>query len=369
MPSAGGARNDLHISESGFREDGLWYEAALPARPLSPYAAAGFQLSPPPHVGENDGVDLRGRAQDVVGHGLCGDDVPLQGRLRASAGPSRSASAAPGLSAGLPPWTAPEMRYPYPLSLYGTQPPPIRLPPPPHRGASLSAARKKRAIPESHGAAEMTDGQVHPPVVGGQPVPATGFSQSAAHEKPAHPASRGVAGKPQSQVPPSAVAKKAKQLKKVKTAEEKLETLSTDLKALTKEWMACKGELVTVHSLLATLTRQVNASLENSDHVLDIVRHMAEKPPVAEPPVGAASVAQPQLVKPPPSARAQASLTMRWFKSLKVRFRSVHCLLSLCLDTVVPGSMWCLGVCFATPLTVACAALGFPTLHWDCERL
>lgn len=84
MPSAGGARNDLHISESGFREDGLWYEAALPARPLSPYAAAGFQLSPPPHVRENDGVDLRGRAQDVVGHGLCGDDVPLQGRLRAS---------------------------------------------------------------------------------------------------------------------------------------------------------------------------------------------------------------------------------------------------------------------------------------------
>lgn len=162
-----------------------------------------------------------------------------------------------------------------------------------------------------------------------QPAPLTGFSQVAALEKPANHASVGVADKPESQVPPHPVGRKGKHPKKVKTAEEKLDALSTDFKALTKEWIACKGELITVRSMLATLTGPVNVCLENGVHVLDVVRHMAERPSHVEPPVDAAAVAPPHPVERPRSVRAQARLTMRWFKSLKVRVNSVYCSVSL----------------------------------------
>ncbi|KAK1870098.1 hypothetical protein I4F81_012560 [Pyropia yezoensis] len=144
----------------------------------------------------------------------------------------------------------------------------------------------------------------------------------AALEKPANHASVGVADKPESQVPPHPVGRKGKHPKKVKTAEEKLDALSTDFKALTKEWIACKGELITVRSMLATLTGPVNVCLENGVHVLDVVRHMAERPSHVEPPVDAAAVAPPHPVERPRSVRAQARLTMRWFKSLKEAFMS-----------------------------------------------
>lgn len=289
-------------------------------------------MSPPSHIAVGAEMDASGCRQDVDKHGLFDDDEPIQGRLGTSSGPPRSASAASGPSACFSPWTAPKLRDADPLSLYGAQLPPCHLHPAPPRGASRAAVLKQPALRTRRGAPdepEQEGNQVPPSSVLRQPAPLTGFSQSAAPEKPANYASGGVADQPESQVPPPAAGRKGKHPKKVKTAEERLDALSTDLKALTKEWMACKGELITVRSMLATLTGQVNVGLENDGHVLDVVRYMAERPSQVEPPVGAAAVAPSQPVERPRSVRAQARLTMRWFKSLKVRVSSVYYSVSL----------------------------------------
>lgn len=285
LPSTGGVRDVLRPAESGHSGDGSWNDAALPARSVSPYAPEGLLLSPPPDVGEDPGIDVGRSRHSALGHGQSDDDIPLHQRLWAPADLCRSESAAPGPSAGWPPWTAPEMADPDPLSLYGSKLPPRRPTP---------AVRTR--------AARLPD-----------------------RTRPENPAPLALAAGAGSQVPSATAGKKGKSTKKVKTADEKRDTISTDLKALTKEWMACKGELVTVCSMLATLMGQVNVGVENGGHVLDVVKHIAEKPSMAALPVDAAAVGRPTPEERPRSARAQARDTMRWFKSLKVRLWSVTC--------------------------------------------
>lgn len=285
LPSTGGVRDVLLPAESGHSGDGLWNDAALPAWSVSPYVPEGLLLSPPHDVGEDPGIDVGKSRPSVLGHGQSDDNIPLHERLRAPADLSCSESAAPGPSARWPPWTAPEMADPDPLSLYGSQLPPRRPTPVVRTRAARLPDRTRPEIPEPLALAAGAGSQVHLAVAG----------------------------------------KKGKSTKKVKTADEKLDTISTDLKALTKEWMACKGELVTVRSMLATLTGQVNVGVENGGHVLDVVKPIAEKPSMAALPVDAAAVGRPKPEERPRSARAQARDTMRWFKSLKVRLWSATC--------------------------------------------
>lgn len=287
-----GHHGALRPAESPGRGDDLREIAAPPARSLSPYATPRRALSPPRYVGESAGIDASGDGQDEVGCGMSDDDLPLQQRLWASARPLCSLSATPGPSAGLPPWSAPELGGPNPLPLFGS------LPPPPRR------------VPA------QDKGRMRPP----------------ADARPTSPVSRAVADGPATQEPPPAAGGRTKRAKKVKTTDEKLDALSSDFKALMREWTACKGELVTVRSMLATLTGQVNAGVENGGHVLAVVKHIAEKPSTAVLPVKAAPVAPPTPAERPRSFKAQARLTMRWFKSLKVRGGSVSC--PVCLSHI-----------------------------------
>lgn len=271
-------------ADTSLRDGSLIEDYARPDRSLSSYAASGLLLSPPRHVGEDSGMNPSARGRELLGHELSDDDVPLQRRMRAASAPRCSASAEPGASAGFPPWTAPETGDPSPLSMYGSQ---------------LPSRRARSLLLGSPRSPERRQQVLLPPPV-----------------------------------------RKHKRTKKVKTTEEKLDTLSADLKALTKEWTACKGELVTVRTMLTTLTGQVHAVVETGGHVLNVVQHIADKPSKATLPVDAAPVPQPRPQARPWSCRTQARMTMRWFKPLKEAFMSryrIDTLEGMDMDTVYRG--------------------------------
>lgn len=348
--STAGSQDVLRPAESGQREGGFLHDdAARPARSDSPYAAAGLLLSPPRHVGQDPVLDETGHGQDLFGRGISDDDVPLRARSAAAFRLRHSTRAGTGTPASFPPWTAPEIRDQHPLSLCGSQLLPRRAHP-----LLLGSSRSQEADDPNRQVLRACSGVVARPGSqvpsashdvgagrGGQAAfPSRGVADGPGSQVP--PESRGVADGPGSQVPPPAASKKGKRPKKLKTTEEKLDTLSADFKALTKEWMACKGELVTVRSMLTTLTGQVNVGVETGGHVLNVVKHFADKPSVATILEDAAPAAPPRPVACPLRLRAQAHATMRWFKPLKVRFmpaRDLLCLPCLLADTVVAGSM------------------------------